>query len=52
MKYNGALTESDHVNFPRLKYSDPEFSWKNTIGIISYLLYHLVLSMVLLINDA
>jgi len=26
-------TEADLVNFPGSKYSDPEFSWKNTIGV-------------------
>ena len=27
------VTEGDLVNFPGSKYSDPEFSWKNSIGV-------------------
>ncbi|HTH23431.1 MAG TPA: PQQ-dependent sugar dehydrogenase, partial [Nitrososphaeraceae archaeon] len=27
------VTQEDLVNFPGSKYSDPEFSWKNSIGI-------------------
>lgn len=27
------VTEDDLVNFPGSKYSDPEFSWKNAIGV-------------------
>jgi glucose/arabinose dehydrogenase len=33
LKHSANVTEADLVNLPGSKYSDPEFSWRNAIGV-------------------